>query len=959
MKKSGRILTSTLGLVGLLVFGGCRLDLEQEKKAFVPPQVTELGAANGQFLLSGTGFKGVKSATIRGNGSNTPLRIFLSTDESMFLLPSSTTKLIFGSNYDLVLANPNGSFSLPVQFQVTGSLPVPNGGTGLTTLPVNSVLIGNGTGALEAVASTAAGQVLVNQGSALSPKFGTLRGSGPVSLDLTTGLVGLGVVPVSLGGTGIATAPKNQILLGNGSGAFKSLSAGTPGQILMGQGSGNAPSFVSISADAPLSFDFQTLSLKVDRTVTLLKGGTGNTRFKSMEVLVGKGSNPISTTRLGTAGQILVSEGSSLTPLFRNLTGKTPLSFDTSTQQMKFASAVPISSGGTGVASLSANALLVGNDSSAWLSVASTVNGQLLMSNGSGFAPSFTTVGATSPLTFSAASLTLGLPITRASVDMGGTGVGSVTPLGVLVGSGGTSALQFTAAGTAQGQLLFATAGLPAFGALTTDSTLNLDPLTFTLSLKPLTVSQGGTGKTSLPLNSLLFGNGTSPVGTVAPTGAGEILVSQGPGSSPIFRTFTASSPLSFNSSNTTVSLGIVSVLGGGLGASSLTSHGLLVGNGTTSVLAIAPGATGEVLTSNGASLPSFQSSPSSVWSSSTQSGTSCTIGVGQSYTVFLANGGATCALDSSFPKGFQVQIRKNDSTKTPVTVNLTSSGGVTTPVSLKYLNNWVWALYDGSQWRILSQNQRASSYTHLSIFTSSGSFTVPTGVTQLSIALSGGGGGGAKCVSDCSVSVSIGGGGGGGGGYSEKVATVAAGTLYTVTVGSGGDPGVAGGKSELVTGGVTLVSALGGGTGSCTTGAAGGSGAGAGSGVDLSFIGGNGGDGILTGAFGGGGGAGGGQSGPGFSGFDSSVMNGGAGGGTSGGLSGSAAGLAGTSAAGLSVISHEGGAGGGGAQSDVSLDGGNGGFPSGGGGGGVVDCSTGFHGFAGLGAGGYVLIQY
>lgn len=49
--------------------------------------------------------------------------------------------------------------------QVTGTLPVANGGTGATTLTSNNVLLGNGTSALQTVAPSTAGNVLVSNGT--------------------------------------------------------------------------------------------------------------------------------------------------------------------------------------------------------------------------------------------------------------------------------------------------------------------------------------------------------------------------------------------------------------------------------------------------------------------------------------------------------------------------------------------------------------------------------------------------------------------------------------------------------------------------------------------------------------------------------------------------------------------------------------------------------------------------
>lgn len=58
--------------------------------------------------------------------------------------------------------------------QVTGTLPVTNGGTGTTSLAANSVLLGNGTSAVQEVAPGTTGNVLMSDGTTWSSQPNTV-----------------------------------------------------------------------------------------------------------------------------------------------------------------------------------------------------------------------------------------------------------------------------------------------------------------------------------------------------------------------------------------------------------------------------------------------------------------------------------------------------------------------------------------------------------------------------------------------------------------------------------------------------------------------------------------------------------------------------------------------------------------------------------------------------------------
>jgi hypothetical protein len=139
-------------------------------------------------------------------------------------------------------------------------------------------------------------------------------------------------------------------------------------------------------------------------------------------------------------------------------------------------------------------------------------------------------------------------------------------------------------------------------------------------------------------------------------------------------------------------------------------------------------------------------------------------------------------------------------------------------------------------------------------IITASGTYTIPAGVTEITVEAWGGGGGGGD-------GANTGGGGGGGGAYASKTFTVTPLDDYTVTIGAGGSRATtsvgAGGTGGDTSFGTDVIAKGGaGGSGANSANAAGGAGgSGAGSTGTTTYSGGNGGTGLNAGDLGGGGG--------------------------------------------------------------------------------------------------------
>ncbi|MGE0768958.1 MAG: glycine-rich domain-containing protein [Hyphomicrobiaceae bacterium] len=149
---------------------------------------------------------------------------------------------------------------------------------------------------------------------------------------------------------------------------------------------------------------------------------------------------------------------------------------------------------------------------------------------------------------------------------------------------------------------------------------------------------------------------------------------------------------------------------------------------------------------------------------------------------------------------------------------------------------------------RVGKPDAQINTVGNVQVFTASGTFTVPDGITQVAVDVWGAGGAGGASSDGTGLAAGSAGAGGGAGGYARKLVTVTPGDVIAVTVGAGG----AGVSNAAVTGGAGGTSSFGAHV-SCTGGAGGPSGrnslisgglGGSGTGGDINISGGLGGTG-------------------------------------------------------------------------------------------------------------------
>lgn len=226
---------------------------------------------------------GPYTVTLGSAGGSPGLSVLAIRDACTFIY-SDGSNVILGDNASLNVVTPLTLNSNTLSLDIP--LAVAYGGTGRITLDANNVLLGNGTGALQAVAPGVSGNVLTSNGTTWVSQAAPGAGGGVTSLGMYTatanGGLGLtftssganpltgpggftlgGTLNATYGGTGFNNYSTGDMLYASSSTALSKLTAAVSGNVLK---SGTFPSWGKVDLSTEVTGNLPT---------TRLNSGTG------------------------------------------------------------------------------------------------------------------------------------------------------------------------------------------------------------------------------------------------------------------------------------------------------------------------------------------------------------------------------------------------------------------------------------------------------------------------------------------------------------------------------------------------------------------------------------------------------------------------------------------------------------------------------------------------------------
>ena len=541
---------------------------------------------------------------------------------------------------------------------LAGTLGPTSGGTGQTTYTTGDIIYASNTNTLSKLAAGTNGYVLTLASglptwavSSVGVSSFSTSLSGLTPTIATTGAVTLaGTLGLSSGGTGFSTYAAGDIIIASATNVLSKLAAGANGYVLTmsagiptwaagGGGGGGVTSFqTSLSGLTPSTSTTGAITLA--GTLGETSGGTGFSTYATGDLIYASNVNTLSKLTAGTNGYVLTlaagvptwaASTGGVTSFTTSLSGLTPNT--STTGAITLAGTLGPTSGGTGLGTYTIGDIIYASASNTLAKLPAGTNGQYLVLAAG--IPSWTTAVSSGVSSFSAG--TTGFTPSTAST-------GAVVLAGTLIsGNGGTGVSTYTA-----GDTLYYAAG-SALSKLTIGASTTI-------------MTSTGTAPQWSAASGVSVGTATNMAGGLAGTTYYQTSV----GVTTTLAIGSAYQVKAVNAAATAPSWqGLSSLIDNALTAS---AQGSILYRNASSWVALAPGTSGNVLTTAGAA-----ANPS--WSAITVSGV---IAPTQGGTGIANNASSTLTISGAF--GTTLTVSGTTSVTLPTSGTLLSTAVAVTP---------------------------------------------------------------------------------------------------------------------------------------------------------------------------------------------------------------------------------------------------------------------------------------
>ncbi len=440
------------------------------------------GAAGTVLTSGGVGVAPAWSATFGGNAASATTATTATTATNIagglggsvpYQTAAGATSLLANGTAGQVLTSagttlaPTWAAQTVASSNITGTIGVTHGGTGIAIAALGDLTYGSGVNTLATLAGN----------TSATTKYLTQAGTGAVSAAPMWATISAGDLPTVTTATNLAGGLGGQVHYQSAAGTTAMLANGTAGQVLQSNGTTLAPSWTSNITGSAASAT----------TATKIAGGLGG----SVPYQTAAGTTSLLAN--GTAGQVLTSAGTTLAPTWATPSTAAATATTATNLAGGLGGSVPYQTG-AGATTLLANGTA----------------GQVLQSNGTTLAPSWTTnIGG------SAGSATTATTAT----NIAGGALGSIA---VQTGAGATGFLADVATGSvltsggvgvAPAYQTLSAAGIAAKGA-----NADITSMTAATSISNATLGINNTNGTS----TVTIG-GNSTAATTATTAIGPV----------------------------------------------------------------------------------------------------------------------------------------------------------------------------------------------------------------------------------------------------------------------------------------------------------------------------------------------------------------------------------------------------------------------------------------------------